>query len=266
VAVDVPGCLEIEASAKAAGARKRVFLVDYQLPTDPHNLEVVKRIRAGEIGKVVALNSHYFAGQFPDPAKTANLESRFRGLIWCNDVALGGGYHVNACIHGVDAALWVAGQRPLSAMGLSRVGRPDPHGDSHDVFELLFEFEDGLIMSHRGKHLSNLLDFDVVCQTLGQTGYAQLCYGGKAFLRGKESECNGEVLNLYEAGAVRNIAKFYQCVMDGNTANDTVPRALDGALTTILGREAGLRRAKLTMAELLRENKRLEADLGGLKT
>jgi myo-inositol 2-dehydrogenase / D-chiro-inositol 1-dehydrogenase len=266
VAVDVPGCLEIEAAAKTAGAKHRVFLVDYQLPTDPHNLEVVKRIRGGEIGPVLALNSHYFAGQFPDPPRTATLESRFRGLIWCNDVVLGGGYHVNACIHGVDAALWVAGRRPVSAMGLSRIGRPNPNGDSHDLFELLFEFEGGMIMSHRGKHLTNLLDFDVVCQVLGETGYAQLCYGGKTFLRGKESDYSGEVLNPYEAGAMRNIAKFYQCVVASNTTNDTVPRALDGALATILGREAGLRRAKIPMAELLRENTRLDADLSGLKT
>lgn len=265
VAVDVPGCSSIEQSAKRASARQRVFLVDYQIPTDPKNLEVVNMIQAGEIGKVMALNSHYFAGQFPDPAFTATLDSRFRGLVWCNDNALGGGYHVNACIHAVDAALWAAGQRPVSAMGLSRIGRPDPHGDSHDIFELLFEFENGLVMSHRGKHINNLLGFDVVCQVLGGTGHAQITYGGKAFLQGRENGCNGEVRDLYEAGAARNIARFYQCVVENHTANDTVRRSLDGALATMLGREAGLRRGRITLDELLRANQRLEVDLSGLK-
>ncbi len=265
VAVDVPGCLEIEAAAQKAGAKQRVFLVDYQLPTDPHNLEVVKMINAGEVGRVVALNTHYLASQFPDPAKTASLADRFQGLIWCNDVALGGGYHVNACIHGVDAGLWVANQRPVACLGLSRLARPNPHGDSHDVFELVFEFGEGLVMSHRGKHLNNLLQFDVVCQVLGQTGHAQISYGGKSFLKGPENAYNGEVQNVYEAGASRNIAKFHQCVLDGNVANDTVRRAVDGALTTILGREAGLRRTRLTWDELLKENKRLTLDLSGLQ-
>ncbi len=265
VAVDVPGCLAVEAAAKQAIVDRRVFLVDYQLPTDPHNIEVMKMIRAGEIGKVLALNSHYFAGTFSDPPRTETIESRLRSLIWCNDVAIGGGYHVNACIHGVDAALWVAGERPIAALGLSRVGRPDPHGDSHDVFEIGFEFANGIIMSHRGKHLSNQLAFDVICQVLGQTGHAQVCYGGKASLRGRENGYSGEVQRLYEAGVVRNIAKFYDCVVGDNFANDTVRRSVEGALTTILGREAALRRTRLTWDELLKENKRLEVDLRGLK-
>ena len=173
VAVDVPGCLEIEAAAKRASEKSRGFLVDYQLPTDLHNREVMKRVEVGEIGSVAAVNSHYFSSLFPDPAFTANLESRLRSLIWCNDVAVGGGYHVNACIHGVDAALWVTGNRPMAAMGLSRRMPPDPHGDSHDAFSILFEFADGQMVSHRGKHLNNQSGFEVVCQIQGQTGYAQ---------------------------------------------------------------------------------------------
>jgi hypothetical protein len=165
----------------------------------------------------------------------------------------------------VDAGLWVANQRPVACLGLSRVARPNPHGDSHDIFELVFEFGDGLVMSHRGKHINNQLQFDVVCQVLGQTGYAQVCYGGKTFLKGRENGYNGEVQNLYEAGAVRNIARFHQCVTDGSYANDTVRRAVDGALATILGREAALRRTRLTMDELLKENKKLTVDLSGLQ-
>lgn len=265
VAVDVWGCLVIEAAARKATANQQVFFVDYQIPTDPHNLEVVKMIRDGEIGKVIALNSHYFAGTFSDPPKTGTVDSRFRGLVWVNDVAIGGSYHVNACIHAIDAALWMADQAPLSAMGFSRTARPDPHGDSHDVFQLVFEYPNGLIHSHRGKHLNNLTGFDVVCQAQGQDGYAQIVYGGKASLRGRENGYNGDVENLYEAGAVRNIARFYDCVVNGNFTNDTVQRSVQGALATILGREAGLRRAKVTLAELLQNPQRLEVDLTGLK-
>ena len=266
VAVDVPGCLAIEAAAKKATVNQRCFLVDYQIPTDPHNREVMKRIQAGEIGPVATVNSHYFAGLFADPPFTSNLESRLRSLIWCNDVALGGGYHVNACIHAVDAALWVTGGRPVSATGASRRMRAAPHGDSHDTFSILFEFPDGLVINHRGKHLNNQTGFDVICQIQGQTGYGQTCYGGKAFLNGQESSYNGQVENPYEAGAVRNIATFYQNVVDGNCENATVRRSVDGALTTILGREAAARRGRMTMEELIRENRRLDVDLRGLKT
>jgi myo-inositol 2-dehydrogenase/D-chiro-inositol 1-dehydrogenase len=265
VAVDVPGTLDIKTSADKATAGKKVFLVDYQLPTEPSNIQVMKAVNDGEIGPINALHSHYYAGPFPDPPFTANLESRLRGLIWCNDVALGGGYHVNACIHGMDAALWAAGQRPVSGMGLSRLGRPDPHGDSHDVFELLFEYENGIIHSHRGEHLNNYLGFDVVCQIVGQTGCAQTCYGGMAILKARENVINVQVPNPYEGGAARNIARFHKAVTEGDFTNDTVQRAVDGALAAILGREAGKRRTKLTMEQLLKENQRLEVNLKGLK-
>jgi predicted dehydrogenase len=266
VAVDVWGCLQIQTTARKAKTAQRVFWVDYQLPTDPHNQHVAQMIHAGEVGPLIAVNSHYFAGWFPDPPLTQNLESRFRSLIWCNDVALGGGYHVNACIHAVDAALWVIGQRPVSATGLSRVGRASPHGDSHDVFQLVFEYDNGVIHSHRGKHLNNLTGFDVICQAQGQSGFAQVCYGGKTSLQGKENSFEGEVQNLYEAGAIRNIASFYDAVVTGRCDNDTVPRSVDGALACILGREAGRRRTRITWEQLLQENQRLEVDLRGLKS
>lgn len=265
VAVDVPGCLTVEAAANKATAAKKVFLVDYQIPTDAANIEVVKRIQSGEIGSIATLNSQYYAGLFPDPPFAENYEGRLQSLIWVNDVAVGGSYHVNACIHAVDAALWVAGARPVKAVGYSQRSRPDPHGDSHDVFSLIFEYPNGLFHHHRGKHLNNQHNFDVFCQVQGVTGFAQIGYGGKAFCRSAADAFEGEVPNLYEAGASRNIAKFHTCVVTGNCANDTVRRSIDGALATILGREAGRRRAALTMAELIQQNQRLEPNLKGLK-
>ena len=187
VAVDVPGCLAIEAAGKQATATQRVFLVDYQLPTDPHNREIVKQINEGAIGRVFMLNSHYYSNNWPDPPFTGTVESRLSHLTWCNDIALGGGHHVNACIHAIDAALWVAGQRPVSAQGVSRTVRPDPHGDSADVFGIVFQFDGGLVLTHRGKHLKNFSDFEVVCEAQGTAGFATLAYGGTVQLKGPEA-------------------------------------------------------------------------------
>lgn len=92
-----------------------------------------------------------------------------------------------------------------------------------------------------------------------------MAYSGKVRLQGPNDSYAAEVNNLYEAGAVRNIAAFYRQVTEGHFENTTVPRAVDGALTTILSREATMRRTRLTMDELLKENRRLELDLKGLK-
>ena len=67
-------------------------------------------------------------------------------------------------------------------------------------------------------------------------------------------------------GPCANIAAFHRCITEARFDNPTVPRAVDGALTTILSREATMRRAQLTMEELIQENRRLEVDLKGMKT
>ncbi len=150
VAVDVPGCLRVEASGELATRKQRVFFVDYQIPTDPSNIEVQKRIRAGEIGPLAKIITLGVTGCHDDPPLTANIESRLRKLIWDNDIAIGGSYIVSFDIHAIDAALWVVGQRPIAAMGYSRICRPDPHGGSPDTSAVAYEYADGLIHSHTG--------------------------------------------------------------------------------------------------------------------
>jgi myo-inositol 2-dehydrogenase / D-chiro-inositol 1-dehydrogenase len=266
VAVDVPGSLMIEAAGKAATQKKRCFHVDYQMPTEPINIEVAQRIRDGGLGKLAFLATFGFGGSFPDPPKTATIESRLQGLIWVNDIAMGGDLIGNYDIHAIDAALWVVGQRPVSAAGASRICRPDPHGDSRDVCSVVYEFADGLVLNHTGNALKDNADGLLLCQIFGQTANAQVNYWGKAFVRGGDKHFGGGAIeNLYENGANRNIAAFYGNVTQGHCENPTVSRAVDGILTCILGREAAARHARLTMAELLKENKRLEVDLKGLK-
>jgi len=63
----------------------------------------------------------------------------------------------------------------------------------------------------------------------------------------------------------RNVASFYRNITEGHFENASVQRAVDGHLTGILGREAAARKKRLTMEELLKENKKLEVDLKGLK-
>jgi len=93
-----------------------------------------------------------------------------------------------------------------------------------------------------------------------------VCYGGPSFLQvpGKPA-FEGQVENPYEAGAVRNIAAFHGDIVAGNFESPTVRRSIDGCLATILGREAALRRTRLTMEDILKESRAVEVDLRGLR-
>jgi hypothetical protein len=53
--------------------------------------------------------------------------------------------------------------------------------------------------------------------------------------------------------------------VEGHFENLSAQRAVDGTLTAILGREAAARRTFLTMDEPIKENKRLEVNLAGMR-
>ena len=266
LAVDVPGCLTVAEAGKKATKKKRVFLVDFQVPTDEFNIETVKRVQEGLIGKVGLLSSIYTDEAFADPPLTKTIESRLQRLIWVNDIALGGGMLVNAGIHAVDAALWLAGTRPISAMGSSRMANPDHNGDTCNVYSITYQFEDGLVLNHRGEHLKNTHGFTCGCVAYGQYGYAETTYGGKAWIRGNRGGYKGgEVTNLYVAGIARNLDKFHKSITEGMYDNPTVGPSVNSTLATILGREAGKKNGLVTRDELLRENRKIEVDTTGLK-
>lgn len=268
VGVDVFACLRVESAGKKATEKKRVLFVDYQLPVHPANIEVAERFRKEGLGKLSKLSTICVAGGRPDPPKTANIESRIQGLVWDNDVAIGGGYIVSYDIHAIDAAVWILGQRPIAAMGDFRVCRADPHGDSHDVYTVIYEYADGLLHEHSGQALPNGADRQISCKLFGQSGHAVLDYYDQAhFHRRGEKPMTVDLTtgNTNTAGVIQNIASFYQDVIAGRCENPTVQRAVDGCLTSILGREAGFRHGRLTMEELLKENRRVEVDLSGLK-
>lgn len=268
VAIDVPGCRQVEASAKKAAEQQQCFLVDYQMPTDPHVIECAERFRAGALGNLSMVKSFYYGGLFGDPPLTDTIESRLRSLVWVNDTAIGGSYHVNACIHPIQAMMWVLDKVPVAAAGISSTRRTNPHGDSHDTFGITYEFDDGLLWTHTGRHARGLTgpeDPLATCEFLGDA-YMRIGYGGRALIRGGSHHYpGGSIDNLYAAGAIRNIATFYQDVVAGNVANETVRMAIDSCLATILARDACLRKGYMTMDELLQENRRIEPDLTGLK-
>ena len=265
IACDVPGTLRVDAAAKEAKAKNKVFLIDFQTRTDPFNIEGVKRVRGGEVGAMSLLSSTYCDEAFADKPLEATVESRLRHLIWVNDNALGASYLVNAGIHAIDMALWIAGATPVSAVGASRIARANPHADSHDAYSLTYEFADGLLLNHRGEHLKNQHGFQCACHAYCQDGYLEAGYAGNVALRGVRTGWpGGEVKDLYAQGAIRNIATFHGCVLNGDCSNPTVEPSINANLATLLGREAGERRERVTWKQLLAENRRVEPDLSGL--
>ena len=268
VAIDIPGTLAIKRLAARASQAKRVFHSDYQLPRDPVNMEVAKRIRAGALGRLQTVFSSGWAGGngYQDPALEATAENRLKDLVWCNDIALGGDYIVHYDVHIIDAVVWALGKTPVAALGASAAFRPSVHGDARDSSMVVYLFDDGTIWSHQGI-LGSYHDWiktgRLTASLQGTQGTACLSYAGKSYVRGGPRHFSGGVPNP-EASVRTNIDEFRQAIDAGDCSNEQVLRAVESNFAAILGREAAARRTRVTLEELLGENRELRPDLSGL--
>jgi predicted dehydrogenase len=273
VAVDVPGVLAIEAAGKQATAKKLCFHVDYQMSTDPLNVEVAQRIWDGGLGKLLSVSTigNISGTKMPvDAPRGTSIEGVLNRELWLRDIALGCDIIGNFDIHSIDAAIWVVKERPVAATGKAKICRPNPVGDRHDFVQLYYECQSGMPWVHQSFSIPDPElegNKSLSCDIRGELASARICYWGKSYLRGGPKHYGGgQPVNPYEAGAKRNVAMFHKLVSEGNCENPMIKRAVDSTLTTILGREAGHRGVRLTMDDILKENKRLNVDLTGLKS
>jgi len=268
VAVDIPGTLKIRELADKAGASGQVFFSDYQLPVDPVNMEVRKRVRSGALGRLQAVFSSGWAGGngYQDPPVGDTIASRIKDLVWCNDISLGGDYIVHYDIHIIDAVIWALGRKPVGAMGASAAFRPSVHGDARDSSMVIYQFADGMLWSHQGilgMYHDWIRSGRLTASLQGTQSAACLSYAGKSYVRGGSRHFSGGVPNP-EQSVRTNIDSFYNLIGDGDTSNLAVKRAVESNLTAILGREAAARRKYVELSELIKENRALHPDLSGL--
>lgn len=268
ISIDVPGTQKMRELIARATRERKVFMADYQMPKDPVNVEVAKRIHAGALGKLQTIFSSGWAGGngYQDPPREASAANRLKDLVWCNDLALGGDYIVHYDVHIIDAVVRVMGKAPVAAMGAAAAFRPSVHGDGLDSTAIVYLFDDGTVWCHQGvlgAYHDWLRAGRLTASLQGTQASACLSYAGKSYVRGGPRHFSGGVPNP-EASVQTNISTFYDSIRNGNYANEDALAVLDSNLTAILGREAARRRDKVTLAALLKENKALAPDLRGL--
>lgn len=261
IAVDVPGCQLIGASGKKATAKKLVFLVDFQTRANPFYVETVKRVKAGDIGAMVLVDAHYHGGRLSRKGPMQGKEGRLRN--WHFDIALSGDIIVEQFIHALDVATWFLDAAPVRAAGTGgRKARFE--GDCYDHFAVTYWFPNGLSVDFSGTQCISGHG-GIFCQVYGPNGTAHTQYGGWVGIRGKKSYKGGRTGRIYQEGAVANMKTFHKSIAEGEVSNPTVAPSVRSNLTCVLGREAAYRGTIVTLAELLKENKKLDGKLEGLK-
>ncbi len=262
IAVDAPGCLTIAAAGKKATARNQVFLVDFQTRANEHYREAMRRLRKGDLGQIVMAEAFYPWSGGGRGGPPATPEEQLRQ--WYYVLPLSGDFIVEQAIHALDVATWILDADPVKAVGLG--GRAmRPQNSIYDHFALTYTFPNDVPLAFTCVQAIPAFKDEIRCRAYGTEGYIDTDYFGSVWIRGNEPYKGGSTGNLYTEGAQVNIREFHQAINQSQYANPTVAPSVRANLTAVLGREAGYRRDEVTLAELVRENRRLEFDVGGLK-
>jgi myo-inositol 2-dehydrogenase/D-chiro-inositol 1-dehydrogenase len=269
-AVDVPGCDSIAASGRRASEKKRAFLIDFQTRAHPAFIEALRRVRDGGLGEFVFGEAVYHAESpwegwvEPLRAEPRNPEVRLRA--WGLDRALSGDMITEQDIHAIDVMSWIMGTPPLSALGCGGLKARPKVGSSWDHFVVYFQYPDRVAVQFSGRQFKGHGTAEGIKNRMfGSKGVLETEYGGAVLIRGENYYNGGKTTEIYESGAVANIAAFHRAVADADVQNPTVAPSVRSNLITILGRKAAYENRVVAWTELIKDGERLVPDLKGLK-
>jgi myo-inositol 2-dehydrogenase/D-chiro-inositol 1-dehydrogenase len=267
IAVDVPGCRSIEASAASVQGRL-CFLVDFQTRANEFFVEAVRRVHSGALGRIAFGEATYHAEdpflEQADHARAGTAEGRLRA--WGLSRALSGDIITEQNIHTLDVASWVMGAPPVEAYGTGGRKYRDV-GDCFDTFSVVYRYpgEVGVTFSSRQFKGHGTRPEGIRTRFFGTEGVFEAEYGGQVLVRGSQFYRGGETPTIYEQGAVANIATFHGAITKKDFSNPTVAESVRSNLVTILGRTAAYAQRAVSWDALLKDDERLAPDLSGLK-
>jgi predicted dehydrogenase len=150
-AVDPVGVRTLMEASKRADEKGLSLVVGTQQRYAPQYLELVQRIRDGQIGELTHLEAlwigdmelwHYHDRQ----PSWSDMEWQIR--CWPLFTWLSGDHYVEQLVHNLDVVNWVADSTPVVCQGLGgRQVRTGPEfGNIFDHFAVRYEYEDGTTM------------------------------------------------------------------------------------------------------------------------
>ena len=161
VAVDVPGALKVMEIGKRAEGKLSLD-VGFQIRDCPPFVEMVRRIHAGALGKIVCGEAYYLTGYIDRPAwpNASPAERRLRN--WVHDRVLSGDIIVEQNIHVIDICNWILKGHPLKASGTGgRQGRPADDGDAFGNYNVVFHYPEGVDVTFSSTPICERLRWDV---------------------------------------------------------------------------------------------------------
>lgn len=162
---------DAEAMIAAAKAAKRRLMIAYRCHYEPLNLDIMRRLRDGSLGKTRLVNTTM--GRQADLAEPSDA--------WRLDgVMSGGGALADMGIYGVNAARYLLNEEPVSVRAWAQTDRTDPRfKTTEDLIDWQFRFPSGVIANGSTSfNYAPTMGYEVICERGRLVADPAAFYGG----------------------------------------------------------------------------------------
>ena len=250
--------------------------VGFQVRSAPPIAEVVRRIHAGDLGKLVCIEAHYNAPNAVSHSGTGWSADEFRLRNWLWDRVLSGDILVEQNIHVIDLCNWIIGSHPIKATATGGRNAITHQGDTWDNYQVTYTYSDDVHVSFSSTQWGSNGFFDVTERVFGEKGIAEAPYSGPVRIIGENAwawsegaaaagsgaafAANGAFSDNLEFADREKDRSFIESITSGKFHNQA-EAGVETALSTMLGRMAGQRGHEVTWEEQLRHGERYTMDI-----
>ena len=162
---------DAEAMIAAAKNAKRQLMIAYRCHYEPLNLDIMRRLRDGSLGKTRLVNTTM--GRQADLAEPSDAW-RLDGLM------SGGGALADMGIYGVNAARYLLNEEPVSVRAWAQTDRTDPRfKTTEDLIDWQFRFPSGVIANGSTSfNYAPTMGYEVICERGRLVADPAAFYGG----------------------------------------------------------------------------------------
>lgn len=254
--VGVRKCLDL---VKVSEAKKLNIVVGLQRHYQNNYREVMKRVKDGAIGDIVAGQVYWNGGGvWVRERKPEYSEMEYQMHNWYYFNWLCGDHIVEQHIHNIDVFNWAKGAYPVSAQGMGgrQVRTGKEHGEIYDHHYVEFTYADGSVLNSQCRHIKGCMSR--VSETLiGTKGRVELDGGD----RGSITDLKGGDIYRHRGKDDPNPYQvehdeLFASIRKGTAINDLHFGAMS-TMTAILGRYATYSGLNVKMEDALASNLQL---------
>jgi len=262
VCVDPVGyrsCIESAAKARAQGT---AIVTGTMYRRQPSYIEAIKRIHAGEIGRLTGGLAYYCSsGIWYRDRQPGMTEMQYQLYNWYHFNWLSGDQIVEQAVHNIDAINWIMGGPPVRAFGSGGQMTRPADSEIYDHIDIDYEYPNGAIISFKCRQIPGSLT-RVINTITGADGTAYVNPGGSRIADASGNEkfaLKHGGLNPY----VQEHTELIESIRAGKPLAELETTA-DSSLTAVMGRMAAYSGQEVTWDFVTKSKHDLMPDEGAL--